>query len=116
VDRVGAGSPTTDEALAQVAFDRGELLWTLGHPREALDAYLAGVSADDRRRVELPAGAPFVVPPLRRPPPEWRQVRPLGRPERNLFRAAELLHAAGDDPAAATLLARAAELGLSEAR
>jgi hypothetical protein len=116
MDRVGAGSPTTDEALAQVAFDRGDLLWTLGHARDALDAYLAGVPADDRRLVDLPAGAPLDAPPLRRLPPEWRQVRPLGRPERNLFRAAELLHAAGDDTAATRLLTRAAELGLSEAQ
>jgi len=113
VDAVGQGSPPADEVLAQVAVDRGDLLWTLGQPRAALDAYLSGVPAAERAGLDLEGWA--APAPLRHPEPRWRQQHPLGRPERALFRAAELAHAARLHAAAETLLARAAARGLSEA-
>jgi hypothetical protein len=119
VDSIGDGSPATEGVLAHVAFERGEALWTLGRPALALRAYLAGVPAplrglppETEARLE---GDSLAVPPLRHPPPAWRRPYPLGRPEWNLFRAAELLHRAGDEGGAAHLLARAAALGLAEA-
>ncbi|MCK6573616.1 DUF2723 domain-containing protein [Myxococcota bacterium] len=119
VDAVGTGSPASDGVLAHVAFERGEALWTLDRPALAVRAYLAGVPAERRALPEavearLEGGA-FTAPPLRHPPPVWQRPYPLGRPEWNLFRAAELLHRAGEGEAAQLLLRHAAALGLAEA-
>ena len=114
--QMGDGSPTTEGVLAQVAFDRGELLWTLGHGRAALRAYLSAVPADVRPPVPDALGAQLEgAPPLRTPPLVWKQAEPLGRAERNLYRAAQLLYAAGLEGAATSALQAAADLGLPEA-
>lgn len=119
VDAIADGSPATEGVLAHVAFERGDALWTLGRPALALRAYLAGVPAALRSlpeslgaRIDAPA---FDAPPLRHVPPVWARPYPLGRPEWNLFRAAELLHRAGEADGARLLLSRAADLGLAEA-
>jgi len=116
-DSVQSGSPATDTVLAHLAFERGELLWALDRPAAALDAFLSAVPAH-LRLLPHEFGSRLSqqhVSHLHPPRPRWRRPSPLGRPERNLFRAAQLLAAAGQPQEAATLHVRAAQLGLEEA-
>jgi hypothetical protein len=114
---VDTGSPASDGALAAVAVVRGTSLWRLGRPASAMHALLAGVPPS--LRPATPPLDPAVLrhaPPLRAPPPEWREPAALGDPRRALFLAALLAHAAGADEAALALASRAAALGLPEAQ
>src|SRR5262249_52531924 len=110
------GSPASDAALARVALDRGEALWRIGRGAEALDALLAGVPAGERPApTAIDRDLLARVAPLGRGLPAWRGHVPLGEPSRNLFVAALLLQAAGDEAAAARQLLAARALGLPEA-
>ncbi|HJZ86069.1 MAG TPA: DUF2723 domain-containing protein [Polyangia bacterium] len=114
---VGAGSPASDGVLTQVAFDRGEALWRLGHGAAALEAFLAGVPARERPApTALDQAALERVPPLRGRLSAWQRQSALGDPARNLLLAGLLLRAAGDTAGAERHFRAAAMLGLPEAQ
>jgi hypothetical protein len=113
---VGAGSPSSDAAVTQVAYDRGEGLWRLGHGASALASLLAGVPARARPLpTSLDRAALARVAPLRAALPAWQRPHALGDPARNLFVASLLLDAAGDADGARRHREAAAALGLPEA-
>lgn len=92
VERLGDGSPATAAVLAELGYERGEVLWRLGRPKEAYAAFLAGVP----RALHPPAPS---IPldgaaPLRGPPPEWSDRVAIGAAERNLAMAAEIVRRA----------------------
>lgn len=108
---VGAGSPVTDAVIARVTRERGEALWRMGHPSEALRALMAGVPterrprglAEDRLRQSRLSG----------PPMRWPEPEPLiGAHWQNLFVAAQLLASTGEPDAAAEALRMALEAGV----
>ncbi len=113
---LGRGSPSAEGAIAAVAFNLGESLWRLGHPRIAHEALLAGVST-----ALLPASVAMPpelahARPLMGPLPAWREGAALGDPRRNLFVAAMIHLAASRPDTAEVLLTRAAQSGLPEAQ
>jgi hypothetical protein len=109
----GPGAPLTENVLAAVGADRGELLWRMGHTSEALAALLAGVPPHLR-----PASVDTLpsIGPMRAPLPAWQAPVMLGEPARNLYLAGLLLDAAGQREAATAHVRAAADLGLPEAR
>lgn len=112
---VGDGSPSTDGAIAETAYEVGEAWWRLGSPRAAYEVLLAGVPPAMQARPAAASPALDRVPPLAQPLPAWRRAAALGDPARNLFVAGVLAHAAGLDEAALAHLRAAALDGLPEA-
>jgi hypothetical protein len=125
LDTLGEGSPVTDEVIARAAQDRGEALWRLGRPDEALAALRAGIPPAHRPQMSTSMSTPMSsslsggrlsgVPPLEGPLPAWRDRVPLGHHARNLYLAAVLLAQAGLEQEAASHLGAAAAAGLAEA-
>jgi hypothetical protein len=111
---LGLGAPTTDRVIAAVSLARGEDLWRLGRPVDALRAFRAGIPPDFRP--ELGETRVDAVPPLAGPPRRWRDERAIGHFSRNLFMAGYLLHAAGAAADARAHAMIAAEHGLPEAQ
>lgn len=111
---VGAGSPATDEVIAAVSLARGEMLWRLRRPADALWALRAGVPSGLRpplepRTIDV-AAAGRLAGPL---PRLAAEPVALGHPARNLVLAAHLLAAAGAEADAAAHLAAAVRAELT---
>jgi hypothetical protein len=115
--KLGAGSPATDGLIAALTYQRGDALWKLGFPREAIEAFLAGVPA--RLRPERSAAATERIRTIgissRLLEPAWKRPALLGDPGRNLFMAALLFLLARENAAARDHFAAAANTGLPEA-
>lgn len=117
LERLGAGSPTTDSMIAALCYQRGMAYLRLGFAVEAVDAFLAGVpkklrpARDLRNRPKLQSvkHAPRLLQPV------WNRPVLLGDPGRNLFMAGMLFLFANDTEAARKYIVAAANTGLPEA-
>ncbi len=97
-DRLGNGAPPVRGVAAAYGLERGLVLWRLGHPRDAYEALLGGVPAEERV-ISLPADVR--VRALRGPLMQWERHVPYGEPARNHHVMAEMLRNAGLEEEAA---------------
>ena len=111
---VGMGSPPSDAVMAKVALERGEVLWRLGRPEDALRVLRAGVPPQHRPR--RPRVSVAKAGRLRAPPLRWTENVLIGHYRRLLYLAARLLWAAGAESEARAHLRVAAAAGLPEAQ
>jgi hypothetical protein len=112
---LGEGSPSATGAIAATAFELGVSLWRIDRPEAAYAALLSGVPVESRPSARPSPAQLRRAAPLRGSLPGWRRGAALGDPARNLFLAALLCDAAGNEQAALELRRGAAALGLPEA-
>ncbi len=109
---VGEGASPADRVLARVAYERGEALWRLGRPTQALETLRAGVP--EALLPPKPGDVSFAIA-LRGPAQRWRERTIIGHFSQNLFLASKLLWAARQKEAAEQHMRAAALAGLLEA-
>jgi len=110
VDRLGPGAPTARRVIARVAFERAEVLWRYGLPRQAMRAARAGVFQALRPlspQEHVDAAGRLGPGPLS---PPCRRVL-IGTEARNLWLGAQILLRSAHPKAAATYLRAATRAG-----
>lgn len=116
MNAIDRGSPSSDEALSEVALARAETLLRLHRPSAALHAALAGIPPSLRPAIaHLDAHALEAVPAFAGDMPTWREDVPLGDSRRCLMFAAFILGQAHDEQDKNAFIQRAADLRLPEA-
>jgi len=111
LERLGTGSPGTDELIALVTMNRGYDLVAHGFARAAIDMLLSGVPAPEGSTSFDLSSVPERIDPRAVPYPSYEPPVALGDPARNAHYASVIAHVAGDTTLASRLERLSADLG-----